>query len=475
MQSVAIIGGGITGLAAAARLARAKADGCPIDYVLLEKDDRLGGKILTERADGFTIDGGPDCFLSEKPWVKEFAIELGVDGDIIPSNDAMRRTFILTGGRMNLLPDGTIMMVPTKFMPFATTGLFTMRGKLRMGMDLVIPRRKDEGDETLASFVTRRLGRECLDRLAEPLVGGIHASDPEEMSLQATFPRFLDMEQKYGSLIRGFAASRRKMPKPPPVAPGAPKRTFFMSFKEGMQELTDAAADAAGRDRLMTGIAVGGIEKAADGRYRLTFEDGREPLVVDAVIVATEAWAASKLVDGADPDMADVLATIPHSSSATVSLAFKKDELGHTLDAFGFVVPQIEGRKIMASTFSSTKWDHRTVEGQVLLRAFVGGPHSQHLLDQSDEDMVRMVRDELADILGIKAEPTLFRVYRWIKGMPQYTLGHLERLAVLDRRQEADPGLLLAGGSYRGVGIGDCINSGRQAADKTVACLASRR
>lgn len=472
MEKVAIIGGGIAGLAAAYRVKKAADEGAPVDFVLFEKDDRLGGKIWSEQTEGFTIDGGPDCYLSEKPWVGQLARELGIDSDIIPSNDEKRKTFIYVKRRMNLLPDGVMMMVPTKFWPFATTRLFTLVGKLRMGMDLFIPKKKDAGDETLASFVTRRLGKQCLDRLAEPLVGGIHASDPEEMSLKATFPRFIDMEQKYGSCIRGFVAARKNMPKPPPPKPGAPKRTFFMSFKDGMQELTDATADAAGRDKIHTGVGVKAIEKLDDGRYRLTFEDGREPLEVDGVVVATEGWAAARLVAGVDKEMGDILATIPHTSSATVSLAFKQDEVGHPLDAFGFVVPLAEDRKIMASTYSSTKWNYRTKDGYVMIRCFVGGPHGQHFLDQSDEGVIDMVRAEAADILGITAEPVLAKIYRFPKGMPQYTLGHLDRMETLDARQAADPSLALAGGSYRGVGIGDCINSGQKAAERVIERIA---
>lgn len=475
-ERIAIIGGGVAGLSAALKVRRAMDEGEDVEFVLYEKDERLGGKILTEKVDGFTIDGGPDCYLSEKPWVGQTAKALGIDSDLIGSNDEKKKTFIFVKNRFHLLPDGVIMMVPTKFVPFATTTLFSWPAKFRMGMDLLIPKKKDPSDETLASFVKRRLGRECLDHLAEPLVGGIHASDPETTSLEATFPRFLDMEQKSGSLIRGFLAARKDAPRPAPPAPGAPKRTFFMSFKDGMQELTDAIADAAGRERIHTGVAVAGITRESGGRrYRLAFVDGREQDVADSVVIATEGWAAARLTKDVDPEMSAALAEIPHTSCATVSMAFKRADIAHPLDWFGFVVPQVEKRNIMASTFSSTKWSCRAKDGYVLLRAFVGGPHGQHLLDKSDCEIVEMVRGEWKDMLGIAAEPALTRVFRWAQGMPQYTLGHLDRVAKLEERQMADPGLFLCGGAYRGVGIGDCINSGEQAAEKAVThCQACR-
>lgn len=461
----------MTGLAAAYTLHEARRGGTDVDWVLLEKDDRVGGKIITERTGGFVIDGGPDCFLPEKRWVGQLAAKLGIDGDMLPTNDERKKTFILSDGQLHLLPDGVMGLVPTKFVPFATSSLFSLSGKLRMAMDVFTPRRANNDDETLASFVRRRLGQEALDKLAEPLIGGIHASDPEQMSLKATFPRFLEMEAKSGSLIRHMLKARRKMPPPPPPAPGRPKRTFFMSFLQGMGELTDTCAAKLDPERVITGVEVRSIRES-DGRYAIKLA-GRDDIEADAVIVATEAHAAVRLLEKLDERISEALAGIPHVSSATVSLAYKKDKIGNDLDGFGFVVPSVEHRKIMASTWTSTKWSHRVPEGYVMLRAFVGGAHDENLAQLPDDKMAKTVRSELADIMGIKAKPEMVRIFRWPNGMPQYTLGHLDRVATIEARCEEHPGLFIAGGAYRGVGIGDCINGGEQAAAAAIGAIDS--
>jgi oxygen-dependent protoporphyrinogen oxidase len=361
-----------------------------------------------------------------------------------------------------------MMMVPTKFWSFVTTGLFTWPAKIRMAMDLVIPK-KEPGDETLASFVKRRLGKQCLDRLAEPLVGGVHASDPETMSLEATFPRFLEMEQKHGSLIKGFVEARLKMEKMKREARKAGrerKSTFFTSFEGGMHALIDAMAEAIGHESLRTGAKVERID-AIDGGWRVTL-DGEESIDADAVIVATEGWAAAELLEPLSDAVGEALSAIPHTSSATVSLAFDESEVGIDMDAFGVLCPQGEGRSIMAATYSSTKWPGRAPGGHVLFRGFVGGPHNQEMLANSDEALVEIVMSELRGILGVKADPVLKRVFRWERGMPQYTIGHLDRVALVDAWIGETPGIAVAGGSYRGVGIPNCIESGEAAVSKVL-------
>lgn len=471
MKKVVIIGGGVAGLGAAYRIKQASEAGADVEAVLLEKDHVTGGKVKGENPEGYVIDGGPDCFLTQKPAVRRVAAQIGIDGDLLPSDESRKRTWILAGGKLHELPDGVMMMVPTKFWSFATTGLFTWPGKVRMAMDLVIPK-KEPGDETLASFVRRRLGRECLDRLAEPLVGGVHASDPETMSLAATFPRFLEMEQEHGSLIKGFVAARLKMEKMKREAKKSGrerKSTFFTSFKNGMHELPAALTEACGRDSVHTGVRVTELARSGQG-WVVKTSDG-ESIACDAVIVATEGYVAAELVGPLSEEVGEALGAIPHTSSATVSLAFDASTIGIDTDAFGVLVPLAEGRSIMAATYSSTKWPGRAPEGKVLMRGFVGGPHNQEVLEFSDDELVELVMSEFRAILGVKGDPLLKRVYRWERGMPQYTLGHLERVALVDEWVSQTAGIALAGGAYRGVGIPNCIESGEAAAEKVLANL----
>jgi protoporphyrinogen/coproporphyrinogen III oxidase len=473
MRKIVIVGGGIAGLAAAYKVKRAAEAGADVEFALVEKDPRLGGKIITQRVDGFVIDGGPDCFLTEKPAIHRIAKLLGIFDEELPTDDARKRTYILSRGHLHDLPDGVMMFAPTKFWPFATTGLFSWSGKIRMGMDLLIKRKPVTGDgpedETLESFVVRRMGRECLDRLAEPLVGGVHASDPAKMSLAATFPRLLEMEQTYGGMIKGFYAARKKvaeMRKKYPPKPGAKPRTFFTSFEAGMQSLIDAMADAAGRDRIRTGAAATELVRSADG-WAVTLDDG-SVLEADAVIVATESWAAERLMRPVDEIIADALAGIEHSSSATISLAFEESEVGIDMNAFGVLCPLVENRSLMAASFSSTKWPGRAPEGKVLLRGFVGGPHNQAIMAESDERLAEIVLSELREVLGVKGDPLFAKVFRWEKGMPQYTMGHLDRVDAIEMRSAEVPGLAVAGGSYRGVGLPNCVESGERAVSKVL-------
>jgi oxygen-dependent protoporphyrinogen oxidase len=480
MKRIIIIGGGVTGLGAAYKIARAASEGHEVEFILIEKDQRLGGKIRTEIVSDpleegrFVVDGGPDCFLTEKPACHRIAKLTGIFDDELPTNESRKRTWILSHDELHELPDGVFMFAPTKFLPFATTGLFSWRGKIRMAMEFFIPRKKvgsgEFNDETLENFVVRRMGRECLDRLAEPLVGGVHATDPTQMSLAATFPRLLEMEQKYGSLVKGFIAARRKveeMRHKYPVKPGEKPRTFFTSFVNGMQQLTDRMAEAAGRGRMRTGLTVTALWRKDDGTWSVHLSDGAK-VDGDAVIIATESWAAEPLIRPLDKAIADALASIPTSSSATVSIAFNEKEVGFDLNAFGVLCPIVEGRALMAATYSSTKWAGRAPAGKVLMRGFVGGPHNQKIVKRSDEELVQTVLAEFRDILGLNpfAKPLFSRVFRWHLGMPQYTLGHLDRVALIEDRCAKIPGFVIAGGSYRGVGVPNCIESGERAVSK---------
>ncbi len=480
MKRIIIIGGGVAGLGAAYKIHRAASEGHDLDFLLFERDNRLGGKIQTEivpdpSGEGvFIVDGGPDCFLTEKPACHRIAKLLGIFEDELPTDDSKRRIWILSRGRLHALPDGVMMFAPTKLLPFITTGLFSWPGKIRMAIDLFIPPKKvnpgELNDETLESFVVRRMGRECLDRLAEPLVGGVHASDPKQMSLAATFPRLLEMEQNYGSLIKGFLIARRRverMRKKYPPKPGQRPRTFFTSFAKGMQQLTDRMAEAVGLDKIRLGVEVTFIQRHDQNKWRVKLSD--ESIVDgDAVILATESWSAEPLIRSIDQTIADALAGIPCSSSATISYAFNEEEVGFDLNAFGVLCPIVERRALMAATYSSSKWPGRAPPKKVLLRGFVGGPHNQDIIERSDEELVQIVKNEFHEILGLnpKAKPLFVRVFRWPRGMPQYTLGHLDRIALIEERSSQIPGLAFAGGCYRGVGIPNCIESGERAVSK---------
>jgi len=479
VKRILIIGGGVAGLGAAYKVARAASEGHEVDFVLFEKNPRLGGKIQTEivrdaSEDKFIVDGGPDCFLTEKPACHRIAKLLGIFDDELPTDESRKRTWILSRGKLHQMPDGIFMFAPTKFLPFATTGLFSWPGKIRMAMDLFIPPKKvvpgELNDETLESFVVRRMGRECLERLAEPLVGGVHASESSKMSLAATFPRLLEMEQTYGSLTKGFLAARRKveeMRRKYPPQPGQKPRTFFTSFVGGMQELTDRMADAARREKMRTGVTVTALHRAHGRAWTVLLSDGSS-VDGDAVIIATESWAAEPLIRPHDEIIRESLASIPTSSSATISMAFNENEVGFDLNAFGVLCPMVERRALMAATYSSTKWPGRAPPGKVLLRGFVGGPHNQEIVKRSDEELTQAVLAEFQDLLGLNpfAKPLFSRVFRWHLGMPQYTLGHLERVARIEDRCAQIPGLAIAGGSYRGVGVPNCIESGERAVTK---------
>lgn len=459
MKKIAIVGGGISALACAVNL---KEKG--FDFTVFEKEDSVGGKLFTEKIGGLTVEGGPDSYLPEKFWSVQLIEKVGLAEEMLCSNDEFKGTFIHSGGRLHPLPEGVILMVPTMIMPLAKSGLISWPGKIRMGMELFVPPRKDLKDESLAEFVTRRFGRECLEKIAEPLVAGIHTSNPDNMSVLATFPRFVDMERKSGSLIKAMIAAMKRMPPPNPSAtPPAQKMTYFMSLKEGMQELVHGCMSYIGEERVKTGTAVVSVEKKAGG-YRITCDDGATA-DFDALVLATPSYVTQDILKSVDEELCDRLSAIEWSSSATVSIAFRKDDLKKTLPGFGFIVPRVENRKLNACTWSSIKWSHRAPPDTFLLRSFVGGGHHEELVSRGDDELLSAIMEELREIIGISAEPTFYKVYRWFMGMPKYTVGHLERMAAIEEMLKEHRGLFLIGCSYRGIGIGDCAKSGFEAAD----------
>lgn len=468
---VVIVGGGISGLSAAFYLQQAAhAARVPLSYTLVERDVRCGGKIKTDLIAGadygaagrFVVEAGPDSFVTQKPWALQLARDLGLDDQLIGTNEAKRKVYVLVKGKRHPLPDGLALIVPTNFLAFARSSLISPLGKLRMVLDMLLPPRRDGADETLADFVRRRLGAEALDKIGEPLLAGIHSSEAERQSLLATFPRFRTLEQQHGSLIRGMRAHR----------PAAGARSPFATLRGGLGDLVDALV-AALDGRLLNGRSVAAIDYTPTHApaYHVRLNDGTL-LPADAVILTTPAFVAADLVAPFQPDLSAELRQIRYVTTATVSLAYKRADIGAALDGFGLLIPASEHRSVNACTMTSIKFAQRAPDDYTLLRVFLGGSRNPAVVERDDPAILALVRDELATLFGITVEPVFTRIYRWPRANPQYDLGHLERVAAIERR--CPPSLYLAGCAYRGVGIPDCVAQGRTAAERLVAELRSR-
>jgi oxygen-dependent protoporphyrinogen oxidase len=467
---VVVIGGGITGMSAAYELQHSVG----VRVSLVERCGRLGGKIVTERVEHggeFVVEGGPDSFVAQKPWAIELAHRLGIAGQLQGSAAMRPATMVLKRGRLHPLPEGVMLVVPTRMGPFVRTGLISPLGKLRMALDLVIPARRGEGDESLAAFIQRRLGREALDTLAEPLMAGIHSAESGRQSMLATFPRFREMERAHGSLIRAMRATRRAAPKASGQPAGQPwSGAPFVTLHGGIAALSDALAAALSCDILL-GCEAAAIERGLGGQgYRVRLGDGRA-LAADAVLVTTPAYSAAGLLADLAPELAEQLRAIPYVSTATISLAYDERDLRAALPGYGVIIPRGEGRRINACTISSRKFAGRAPGGTLLVRAFVGGARSPEALALDDEALLALARAEIGDILGLaqSATPLFGRVYRWERGSPQYEVGHLQRVEALARA--CPDGVWLAGAAYRGVGIPDCIKQGFDAAQAALASI----
>lgn len=471
VKKAVIIGGGITGLTAAYILQeKAKDNGLPLSLTLVESEPRLGGKILTDRENGFVIEGGPDSFISQKPWGIDLCVRLGLKERLNKTNREQTSTYILNHGRLVSLPEGIMMMVPTRLGPFIKTPLFSLAGKLRMGMDLFLPKKSSEEDESLADFVERRLGREAVERLAEPLMAGIYAGDAHQMSLASTFPQFADMEKQHGSLIRGMLARRREMQTRGSSGKTSPW-TLFMTLKNGLSELVETITKKLDPKSVITGSGAERIHwKPGLSIYHVRLQNGTV-LEAHSVISTAPAFVTAGLMAETDATLVRSLNEIPYVSTATVTLAFRKKGFTHPLNGFGFVVPRGENRNIMACTWTSTKFSHRAPEDSVLLRCFLGGAGREEIVSQPDDEILTRVRKDLKETMGITNEPILSKIYRWEKGNPQYLVGHQDRLADIEDRISRFPGLFLAGAAYRGIGIPDCIRQGQDAADRAFLYL----
>jgi oxygen-dependent protoporphyrinogen oxidase len=462
MSHVVIIGGGISGLSAAYYLARG---GC--GATILESRGRLGGVIQTERVDGCTIEAGPDSFLSAKPAALELIRELGLADQVIGSNDHLRITYVRKGGRLVPMPDGLMMMVPTKILPLLTTRLLSFGTKVRMGMELLRPPRKNTtgaGDQSVAQFVEEHYGAEAVDYLAEPLLSGIYGGSPSDLSVTSVLPRFVELAAKYGSLTRGVLAERAKAAQSRNGA--SPALPLFRTLKGGLQQMVDAVAAAIqGQTEVRTARAET-VERVGAG-FRIKL--GADWLAADRVVVACEAHNAAALLGGADARLAELLATVPYSSSMTVALGFDAADFARLPSGFGFLVPKRERRRLVACTWVGTKFPNRVPGGKVVARCFLGGMGDAAVLGESDDAVVAAVAAELQEIAGITARPKWSRIFRWPRSMAQYTVGHTQRLAEMESRVAQIPGLHLAGNAYTGIGIPDCIRRGKAAAERILA------
>ena len=472
-KRIVVVGGGIAGLAAAHRVVEiAHEQGHDVDVQLIEARSRTGGSIVTTQRDGFLLEGGPDSFITQKPWALALCRRIGLADELISTNPDYRRTFVVRKGRMHPVPEGFLLLAPTRIWPFVVSRLFSWPGKLRMAMDLVLPARDHgtDGDESLASFVRRRFGREALERVAQPLVSGIYTADPTDLSLRATMPRFLEMETKYGSLIRAMRAGRKAAPAAGRSDSGA-RYSMFVSLRRGMSTLIDTLESRLPGACIRTDTPVQGLVR--DGaRWRIEPIEG-DAISADGVILAAPAHASARMVRDLDGTLADDLAAIRYANSATLSLAFRADQVPTRLDGFGFVVPEIENRSLIAVTFSSVKFAGRSPDGWVLMRAFLGGAMNPEVFDLDEDALREAVLTDLRDIMGVRGEPAFVDLNRWPASMPQYPVGHLDRVARIQTHLERWPGLAVAGNAFGGVGIPDCVHSGETAAEDVLSQLTS--
>jgi oxygen-dependent protoporphyrinogen oxidase len=456
---VCVIGGGITGLSSAYRLMKAGAD-----VTVLEGSERVGGLLGTQCFDGFVVETGADSILTEKPWAMRLAEELGLSARVIKTRDKWRGAYIVHEGKLARVPEGFSLMAPTDLVEMARSDILSKRGKLRMLADLVLPR-GGAADESLESFVVRRLGRELFERLAQPLVGGIYGADPQKLSLAATMPRFVDLEAKHGSIIRGLIARKQSAAEQGTGEASGARYGMFAAFDGGMQTLIDALAQQLG-ERIQTRTLVTAIER---DKFGWSVEVRGAEQAYDGVIVALPAHVAGQVVHGIDAELARELFAIDYGSAATVTLIWPRAAIPHPLDAFGFVVPAVENREVIASTWASVKYPGRAPDDKALIRVFIGGYTGQHLVDKSDPELLAIARRELAQLLGVTAEPEWTLVKRYPRAMPQYHVGHLERVARIEAYERRHPRFALAGNAYRGVGIPDSIRSGEDAAKRVLA------
>lgn len=484
VQKVAIVGGGISGLAAAYRLTELSFErALPLEISLLEASSRLGGSICTRSYGDFIVENGPDSFITQKPWALDLCQRLGLAKRIIQTNDKYRSTFVAFDRKLHALPEGFVMLAPTQWASFLKSSLFTWAGKLRIALDLFVPAKSDDHDESLASFVTRRFGTEALERVAQPIIGGVYTADPAKLSMKATMPWLLDLERSYGSVIRGLV--RQKKDGPPcrytesdradrhaETAPESGARySMFVTLDEGLQVLVDALAERISRSAIHLDTPVSKVVPVpGNGIWNVVLASG-ETRTAQAVVLATPADVTARLISEADPALEADIASITLASSVVLNFVYARQDIPHPLNGFGFVVPAVERRSIIACSFSSVKFPGRAPEGKVILRVFMGGALQPEIYELSDQEIESAARCDLAVYLGISAAPLSVSLTRHRRSMPQFRVGHLDLVSRIEQQAGRHRGLALAGNAYRGVGIPDCIHSGEQAAESVFNLL----
>jgi oxygen-dependent protoporphyrinogen oxidase len=467
MTRIAIVGGGISGIAAAFEAEQRRTAGADVDYLLYEASSRLGGVLRTEFIDGCVVEAGPDSFVTEKPWAADLCRLVGLGDQLIASNDGDRKTYILTRGRLVEMPDGLMFMVPTKILPTALSPLFSWNTKLRMAQELFHPPSAVNHDEPVADFVERHYGREMVDRLADPLLSGIYGGDAAQLSVRAVLQRFAEMERTHGSLGRAMLAAKKRVSS----GPRKPAPSLFTSLKNGMQSISEAIVSRLNPVSFVTNATVKALQPSSAG-WNVFTGAGSERF--DAVIVALPAPASASVLRDASSDLSAELGAIQYSSSITVGLGYNGKVRQSLPPGFGFLVPRSEGMRLLAATFVHNKFPQRASEDRALLRCFFAGNNAEQVWNLSDNQIVDVVRQELQEILGpqiigLRREPLFARVYRWKSAMAQYGVGHLERLERIENLRKQLPGLALAGNGYRGIGVPDCVRSGCDAVKQLLA------
>jgi oxygen-dependent protoporphyrinogen oxidase len=460
IRRVAVIGGGISGLAAAHRLAELDPS---LSVTLFESSDRLGGVVQTVERDGFLIEKAADMFITREPWGIELCRRIGFEEQLLETNEEKRRAFVVRRGKLHPVPDGFTLMTPVKIWPVVATPILSPWGKMRLACEYIIPPKKDNLDESLHSFAMRRMGREAYERLVQPLISSIYTADPQQLSMRASMPQFFGMEQKYGSLARGMR-QLAKAKRSRDHGTGA-RYGLFVSARGGLETLVHAVAERLPEGGVRLNTPIEKLAARADGGWDIS-PGGGQPEPFDAVIVSTPAPQAATLLAGVDEALSTRLQAIPYAGTVILAMAFRREQFSHPLDGFGYVVPIAENRKVLSVSFSSVKFAGRAPDDHVLLRVFVGGACQSELLDLDDNQLQHLVEQELQEVLGLQGKPQFCEFFRWPRAMPQYHVGHLQRVAEIEELATALPNFALAGNAYRGVGIPFCIRSGEEAAAK---------